>query len=149
MNCPWTEKTKIGCLHCQKKFHRVHESTWTPQGLPGGVMSPQGNLDSSDINWPALRFLIPKYLCEVIDSWPLPAILIPPSLTNSFNLDPYIAPELPELQPSVQSMNQCCCGHVWEKPLFGFKSFTSLKVLTSCKRPLGNEEDLEQGNISN
>ena len=109
----------------------------------------QGNLDSSDIDWPALGFLVPKSLCEVLNSQSLPAIPTLPLLTNPFDLNPHIAPELPELQPPVQSMNCCHCSHVWEKPLFGFKSFASLNVLTSCKRPLGNEEDLEQGDIPN
>jgi hypothetical protein len=47
VDSPWTEKTEFGCGYCQKKIpwnpwniHGVHESMWTPQGLPGGVISP-------------------------------------------------------------------------------------------------------------
>ena len=51
----------------------------------------QGNLDSSDADWPALGFLIPKSICEVLVAWS------PPMLSNTFDLDAQLAPDLPEL----------------------------------------------------
>lgn len=88
----------------------------------------QGNLDSSDADWPALGFLVPKSICEVL------VARSPPMLSNAFDLDAQLAPDLPELHPSAISTNQRRRAHVWDRPLHEFLHFTNLNVLTRCKK---------------
>jgi hypothetical protein len=90
----------------------------------------QGNLDSSDADWPTLGFLVPKSICNVITARPLPI------LSNPFDLNAQLAPNIPELHPAANSPNQRRRAHVWEKPLQGFLHFANLNVLTHCKKPL-------------
>jgi hypothetical protein len=90
----------------------------------------QGNLDSGDADWPALGFLVPKSLCEVLIARPLPMVPDP------FDLNAQLAPNIPELHPTPDSPIQRRRAHVWEKPLQGFLDFANLNVLTRCKKPL-------------
>jgi len=95
----------------------------------------QGNLDSSDADWPALGFLVPKSLCNVLIARP------PPMLQCPFDFDPQLAPDLPELHPSPQSQHQRRRAHVWESPLPGLMHFSKLNVLTRCKKFLADNKE--------
>ena len=95
----------------------------------------QGNLDSSDVDWPALGFLVPKSICDVIITWP------PPMLANPFEFDAQSAPHLPELHPTPFSPVQHHWAHVWENPLPGLMHFSKLNVLTHCKKFLVDNKE--------
>ena len=95
----------------------------------------QGNLDSSDVDWPALGFLVPKSICDVIIARP------PPKLVNPFEFDAQLAPHLPELHPTPFSPVQRRRAHVWENPLPGLMHFSKLNVLTCCKKFLVNNKE--------
>jgi hypothetical protein len=104
----------------------------------------QENLDYSDADWPALGFLVPKHICEVLNGHPFP---IP---QNPFDLDGHFAPSLPPLHspaipPTIPSIihRPHRRAHVWEHPMSGLKRFATLDILTSCRKPSVEDEAME------